>query len=45
LDKKKEDKEKRSDDKEVSRTKPCLKPSGDIDDFIFEDERYKCSEK
>lgn len=25
--------------------KPDEKPSGDIDDFIFEEEGYKCSEK
>lgn len=34
-----------ADEKEAGRFKPCIKPSEDIDDFIFENERYEHSEK
>lgn len=32
-------------DKDKTNKKPDVKSSGDIDDFIFEDEKYKRSEK
>lgn len=39
-------KEERKDkNDEVVNSRPGAQPSGDIDDFIFGEEGYKCSEK
>lgn len=45
MEKENKKRERKSDDKEKEISKPVIKASEDVDDFIFEGERYKCSER